>query len=117
MAVREKYMRMALEQAEKGRGRVSPNPMVGCVIVKGRKVIGKGHHKKAGGPHAEVAALEMAGEKAMGATMYVTLEPCSHHGRTPAQQGWRYLWCLVGANGQPHVPGAAVGHAGENALR
>ncbi|GAB4258480.1 bifunctional diaminohydroxyphosphoribosylaminopyrimidine deaminase/5-amino-6-(5-phosphoribosylamino)uracil reductase RibD [Thermincola ferriacetica] len=78
-----KYMRMALELAAKARGNTSPNPMVGAVIVKDGRVIGKGYHMKAGTPHAEVHALREAGELSRGATMYVTLEPCSHYGRTP----------------------------------
>lgn len=76
-------MRMALELAKKGLGRTSPNPAVGCIIVKGGRVVGKGWHKKAGGPHAEVEALKAAGKRANGATLYVTLEPCCHHGKTP----------------------------------
>ncbi|WP_073478357.1 bifunctional diaminohydroxyphosphoribosylaminopyrimidine deaminase/5-amino-6-(5-phosphoribosylamino)uracil reductase RibD [Desulfatibacillum alkenivorans] len=77
------YMRQALALAEKGTGSTSPNPMVGAIIVKDGKVIGQGWHKKAGGPHAEIFALEEAGADAKGATMYVTLEPCNHHGKTP----------------------------------
>ena len=79
----EKYMRMAIELAKKGAGAVNPNPMVGAVVVKNGEVIGKGYHKFFGGPHAEVYALEEAGEDARGATIYVTLEPCSHYGKTP----------------------------------
>ena len=79
----EKYMRMAIELAKKGAGAVNPNPMVGAVVVKNEEVIGKGYHKFFGGPHAEVYALEEAGEDAHGATIYVTLEPCSHYGKTP----------------------------------
>jgi diaminohydroxyphosphoribosylaminopyrimidine deaminase/5-amino-6-(5-phosphoribosylamino)uracil reductase len=79
----EDYMRMALSLAEQGRGWTSPNPMVGAVIVKDGSVVGRGFHAKAGMPHAEVNALEDAGEKAQGATLYVTLEPCNHTGRTP----------------------------------
>lgn len=79
----EKYMDLALELAEKGRGYVNPNPMVGAVVVKDGEIIGKGWHKFYGGPHAEVYALDEAGEKAEGATIYVTLEPCSHFGKTP----------------------------------
>ena len=75
----EKYMRMAIELAKKGAGAVNPNPMVGAVVVKNGEVIGKGYHKFFGGPHAEVYALEEAGEDARGATIYVTLEPCSHY--------------------------------------
>jgi diaminohydroxyphosphoribosylaminopyrimidine deaminase/5-amino-6-(5-phosphoribosylamino)uracil reductase len=80
----EKYMRMALRLAEKARGRTSPNPMVGAVVVKSGKVIGRGYHRKAGEPHAEAIALKKAGKAARGATLYVTLEPCSHTDkRTP----------------------------------
>ncbi len=76
-------MRRAIELAGRGRGRTSPNPMVGCVVVQGGEVVGEGWHPFAGGPHAEAAALAAAGEAARGATVYVTLEPCDHHGRTP----------------------------------
>lgn len=77
------YMQMALEEAGKGLGRTSPNPAVGAVIVKGGEVIGRGYHHRAGTPHAEIHALDDAGPKARGATLYVTLEPCNHTGRTP----------------------------------
>jgi diaminohydroxyphosphoribosylaminopyrimidine deaminase/5-amino-6-(5-phosphoribosylamino)uracil reductase len=76
-------MRMALALAEKGAGYVSPNPMVGAVVVKDGVVVGRGYHRAVGGPHAEVNAIDDAGEKSAGATIYVTLEPCNHHGRTP----------------------------------
>lgn len=76
------YMQMALELASQARGRTSPNPMVGAVIVKDQEVVGKGFHAKAGTAHAEVVALADAKERAAGATIYVTLEPCCHHGRT-----------------------------------
>lgn len=79
----EKFMRRALELAVKAIGRTSPNPLVGCVIVKDKQVVGEGYHLKAGTPHAEVHALAVAGDQARGATAYVTLEPCSHFGRTP----------------------------------
>ena len=79
----EKYMRMAIELAKRGAGAVNPNPMVGAVVVKNGKVIGEGYHKFFGGPHAEVYALEDAGKEAEGAAIYVTLEPCSHYGKTP----------------------------------
>lgn len=79
----KKYMARALELAALGEGAVNPNPLVGAVVVKNNKVIGEGYHKKYGGPHAEVFALEMAGEEARGADIYVTLEPCSHYGKTP----------------------------------
>ncbi len=79
----EKYMRRALKLAAKGRGRTSPNPMVGCVIVKDGRIIGEGYHKKYGGPHAERNALAACSEDTSGADMYVTLEPCCHFGKTP----------------------------------
>ncbi|MFA7424799.1 MAG: bifunctional diaminohydroxyphosphoribosylaminopyrimidine deaminase/5-amino-6-(5-phosphoribosylamino)uracil reductase RibD [Desulfosarcinaceae bacterium] len=77
------FMQMALDLAALGAGHTSPNPMVGAVVVKDGQVVGKGYHQRAGGPHAEVLALDEAGDRAMGATLYVTLEPCNHHGRTP----------------------------------
>ncbi|MCM8790881.1 MAG: bifunctional diaminohydroxyphosphoribosylaminopyrimidine deaminase/5-amino-6-(5-phosphoribosylamino)uracil reductase RibD [Candidatus Omnitrophica bacterium] len=79
----EKYMRVAINLAKKGIGHTSPNPAVGAVIVKNGRIVGKGYHKKCGLPHAEVNALKEAGFLAKGATMYVTLEPCNHFGRTP----------------------------------
>ncbi|HUW18965.1 MAG TPA: bifunctional diaminohydroxyphosphoribosylaminopyrimidine deaminase/5-amino-6-(5-phosphoribosylamino)uracil reductase RibD [Sedimentisphaerales bacterium] len=82
----EKYMQAALKLARRGIGSVEPNPAVGCLIVKANQTIGKGWHKKFGGPHAEVNALEdcrTLGVNPKGATMYLTLEPCSHHGKTP----------------------------------
>ncbi len=79
----EKYMKLALELAEKGRGKVNPNPMVGAIIVKKNKVIGKGYHECYGEAHAEVKAFQNATEDVEGATLYVTLEPCSHYGKTP----------------------------------
>ena len=77
------YMRLALREAKKGLGRTSPNPCVGAVVVKSGKLVGKGYHRKAGTPHAEIHALQDAGTKTKGATLYVTLEPCNHTGRTP----------------------------------
>ncbi|HBA53496.1 MAG: bifunctional diaminohydroxyphosphoribosylaminopyrimidine deaminase/5-amino-6-(5-phosphoribosylamino)uracil reductase RibD [Syntrophorhabdus aromaticivorans] len=79
----EQYMQMALSLARRGMGMTSPNPMVGAVLVKGSRVIGKGYHRRAGFPHAEVLALNEAGDEARGATLYVNLEPCVHVGRTP----------------------------------
>ena len=79
----EKFMAEALKIARNAEGRTSPNPMVGAVIVKDGRIIAEGWHRKAGTPHAEIHALNMAGELAKNSTMYVTLEPCSHFGRTP----------------------------------
>ena len=76
-------MRRALELARRGRGRVEPNPLVGAVVVRDGRVVGEGHHAEFGGAHAERRALEAAGEAADGATVYVNLEPCAHHGKTP----------------------------------
>lgn len=78
-----KFMKRALELALLRKGLTHPNPTVGCVIVKDGEIVGEGYHERAGMPHAEVVALEKAGEKARGSTMYVTLEPCTHFGRTP----------------------------------
>lgn len=80
----EKYMRLAMQLAGNAIGRTSPNPLVGAVIVKDNRVVGCGWHRKAGTPHAEVHALNQAGELAQGADVYVTLEPCAHYGKTPS---------------------------------
>ncbi|MBT8367087.1 MAG: bifunctional diaminohydroxyphosphoribosylaminopyrimidine deaminase/5-amino-6-(5-phosphoribosylamino)uracil reductase RibD [Deltaproteobacteria bacterium] len=77
------FMQMALDLAIKGKGFTSPNPMVGAVVVNENQVVGSGYHQKVGGPHAEVHAIDAAGDRAKGATLYVTLEPCNHTGRTP----------------------------------
>lgn len=79
----ERYMREALELARRGAGTASPNPMVGAVVVAGGRVVGRGFHVRPGSPHAEALAIEEAGEAARGGTLYVTLEPCAHWGRTP----------------------------------
>ena len=77
------YMAHALRLAERGLTSTDPNPRVGCVLVKGGDIVGEGWHERVGEPHAEIHALQQAGERAAGATAYVTLEPCCHHGRTP----------------------------------
>jgi diaminohydroxyphosphoribosylaminopyrimidine deaminase/5-amino-6-(5-phosphoribosylamino)uracil reductase len=82
-AADNQWMALALRLAERGLYTTSPNPRVGCLLVKENKVIGEGWHERAGEPHAEVHALRAAGKLARGATAYITLEPCSHHGRTP----------------------------------
>lgn len=79
----QKFMEIALELAARGRGFTSPNPMVGAVIVRAGKIVGRGFHQAAGGPHAEVHAIDDAGPEARDATLYVTLEPCNHTGKTP----------------------------------
>ncbi len=77
------WMRRALLEAAKGLGSVEPNPMVGALVVSDNQLVGAGYHKRFGGPHAEVNALNEAGGRARGATLYVTLEPCCHFGKTP----------------------------------
>lgn len=77
------YLRLACRLARRAAGRTSPNPMVGAVIVRAGRIVGSGYHRFAGGDHAEIIALKRAGARARGATLYLTLEPCSHHGRTP----------------------------------
>src|SRR6266567_8772411 len=76
-------MERALDLARRGWGRVAPNPLVGAVLLAGDGVVAEGYHGEYGGPHAEVVALEAAGERARGATLVVNLEPCAHHGKTP----------------------------------
>lgn len=82
-AIDELYLERALELARRGVGGTSPNPPVGAIVVSGGRIVGEGYHHRAGGPHAEVHALQAAGERARGATLYVSLEPCNHFGRTP----------------------------------
>lgn len=78
-----RFMHIALSQASKGLGKVNPNPLVGAVIVRGNNIIGTGYHEQFGGPHAEINAIRNANDSVEGATMYITLEPCSHYGKTP----------------------------------
>nr|WP_308936465.1 bifunctional diaminohydroxyphosphoribosylaminopyrimidine deaminase/5-amino-6-(5-phosphoribosylamino)uracil reductase RibD [Geobacter sp. SVR] len=115
-----RYMQRALKLARKGVGRTAPNPAVGCVIVKDGVIVGEGWHRKAGGPHAEVHALEMAGRAARGADVYVTLEPCCHTGKTPPcsdaliAAGVRRVVAAMG-DPNPQVNGGglrALAHAG-----
>ena len=79
----ESYIQLAIEIAKKGMGNVSPNPLVGCVIVKNDKIIGAGFHEKFGSSHAEINAINSANESIEGSALYVNLEPCSHTGKTP----------------------------------
>jgi len=113
----EKHMRRAIELALKGRGRTRPNPLVGAVLVKNGRVVGEGYHRKAGGPHAEIHALRQAGERARGAELFINLEPCCHHGRTPPCTG-----ALIGAGVRRVVvgqrdPNPRVAGRGLRALR
>ncbi|MFW6011789.1 MAG: bifunctional diaminohydroxyphosphoribosylaminopyrimidine deaminase/5-amino-6-(5-phosphoribosylamino)uracil reductase RibD, partial [Desulfosalsimonas sp.] len=107
------YMKTALELAEKGRGWTSPNPMVGAVIVKHGEIVGRGWHESPGGPHAEVNAIADAGRQARDATIYVTLEPCNHHGRTPPctkailEAGIKKVVCAM-TDPNPDVAGGGV---------
>lgn len=108
-----KWMDLALRLAWRGQGRVEPNPMVGCVLVRGGRLVGAGFHRRFGGPHAEVFALRQAGRRAQGATAYVTLEPCCHHGKTPPctdaliAAGVRRVFAATGDDGE-HVRGKGV---------
>src|SRR5579862_9042917 len=77
------WMLRALELAERGRGHVEPNPLVGAVVVRDGQIVGEGWHQRFGEAHGEIHALEAAGDAARGSTLYVTLEPCCHHGKTP----------------------------------
>lgn len=77
------FMLRAIGLAKKAKGKTFPNPLVGAVVVKDGEIVGEGHHRKAGAPHAEVIALRRAGKKAKKADLYVNLEPCAHYGRTP----------------------------------
>jgi len=114
-------MKQALEIAQKGRGFTSPNPMVGAVIVKNDKVIAKGYHEAAGKAHAEVKAIEIAGPEAVGATLYVTLEPCNHFGRTPPCTQ-RILQAGIGRvvvamkDPNPQVPGGGIEYLQSNGV-
>jgi len=83
MNVNERFMRLALRLARKGKGMTNPNPVVGAIVVKDDRIVGRGYHKKSGGPHAEIFALSQAKENSRGAKLYVTLEPCCHFGKTP----------------------------------
>lgn len=108
-------MNLALDLAEKGRGYTSPNPMVGAVVVKAGRIVGRGYHERAGGPHAEVHAIDEAGPDAHDADIYVTLEPCNHTGRTPPctekiiQAGIRRV-IMAMEDPNPHVKGGGMAY-------
>jgi diaminohydroxyphosphoribosylaminopyrimidine deaminase/5-amino-6-(5-phosphoribosylamino)uracil reductase len=109
----ERFMRKALSLARRGRGSTSPNPLVGALVVKEGRIIGSGYHKRAGAPHAEAEAIAEAGKGARGATLYVTLEPCHHYGRTPPctrailESGIRTVVIGIG-DPNPHVEGGGA---------
>lgn len=106
-------MRRALTLAERGSGQVSPNPMVGCVIVKNGRIVGEGFHKRYGGPHAESGAFKQAGPKAHNASLYINLEPCTHWGNTPpcapqvAQSGIKEAYISI-KDPDPRVAGRGI---------
>jgi diaminohydroxyphosphoribosylaminopyrimidine deaminase/5-amino-6-(5-phosphoribosylamino)uracil reductase len=112
-----RHMRRALRLAKRGAGSVSPNPMVGAVVVSRGRIVGEGYHRRTGGPHAETDALSAAGGKARGGDLYVTLEPCCHHGRTPPctdaviRSGIRRVWVAI------EDPNPVVNGKGVQALR
>ncbi len=114
-------MRRALDLAERGNGYVNPNPLVGAVLVKNGEVVGEGYHTAYGAPHAEVEALRDAGEEATRATMYVTLEPCTHHGKTPPcseaiiEAGVREVFVAT-RDPNPKVSGGGAGRLEEAGL-
>jgi diaminohydroxyphosphoribosylaminopyrimidine deaminase/5-amino-6-(5-phosphoribosylamino)uracil reductase len=110
----DQFMHLALQLAEKGRGKTSPNPMVGAVVAKRGRILAKGHHKKCGGPHAEAVALKACKERAKGATLYINLEPCCHFGKTPPctdliiESGIKKLVCAT-LDPNPQVNGKGLG--------
>ena len=112
-ALAERHLRRALELAERGLYTTDPNPRVGCVIADGENILGEGWHARAGEPHAEVLALRAAGPRARGADVYVTLEPCSHTGRTPPcadaliAAGAARVWCCT-KDPSPKVAGGGI---------
>lgn len=119
------YLERAFSLAERGRFSVSPNPMVGAVLVRGGRIVGEGHHRRAGEAHAEILALREAGTRARGADLYLTLEPCAHQGRTPpcapalAAAGLRRV-VVAGSDPNPLVSGrgiAALRRAGVEVIR
>ncbi|MDI6871852.1 MAG: bifunctional diaminohydroxyphosphoribosylaminopyrimidine deaminase/5-amino-6-(5-phosphoribosylamino)uracil reductase RibD [Bacillota bacterium] len=114
----ERYMRLALRLAARGLGKTSPNPAVGAVVVSpGGRIVGQGYHRRAGLPHAEVEALTAAGSEARGATLYVNLEPCAHHGRTPPCAEAIIKAGVAKVHFAIHDPNPLVSGRGERLLR
>ncbi|WP_041283760.1 bifunctional diaminohydroxyphosphoribosylaminopyrimidine deaminase/5-amino-6-(5-phosphoribosylamino)uracil reductase RibD [Desulfobacca acetoxidans] len=111
----QRYMALALKLAARGVGCTSPNPMVGAVVVRDGYIVGRGYHRRYGGPHAEVEALRQAGSQADGATLYVTLEPCNHYGQTPPcteailAAGIRRV-VIANSDPNPHVAGGGAAY-------
>jgi len=109
----EHFMHMALRLAEKGKGKTSPNPMVGAVVVKKDRILARGYHRQFGGPHAEATALKACGNQAKGATLYINLEPCCHFGKTPPctdliiQSGVKKVVCAT-IDPNPQVNGKGI---------
>jgi diaminohydroxyphosphoribosylaminopyrimidine deaminase/5-amino-6-(5-phosphoribosylamino)uracil reductase len=118
----QEFMRLALDLAEKGRGKTSPNPMVGAVVIKNGKIIAKGYHKKFGGPHAEAIAIKACKREAKGATLYTTLEPCCHFGKTPPctdliiQSGIKKVVCAA-IDPNPMVNGKGLKYLTKQGIR
>lgn len=110
-----KFMQRALDLARLGIGRTRPNPLVGAVLVKDNKIVGEGYHRQFGGPHAEINALDMAKDAAKDSTLYVTLEPCSHHGKTPpcceaiVESGVKRVVCAI-QDPNPLVAGKGIAY-------
>jgi diaminohydroxyphosphoribosylaminopyrimidine deaminase/5-amino-6-(5-phosphoribosylamino)uracil reductase len=110
-----KFMQRALDLARLGIGRTRPNPLVGAVLVKDNKIVGEGYHRQFGGPHAEINALDMAKDAAKDSTLYVTLEPCSHHGKTPpccdaiVESGVKRVVCAI-RDPNPLVAGKGIAY-------
>src|SRR4030042_2258843 len=116
------YMKLALRLAARGAGRVSPNPMVGALVVRRGEIVGRGYHRRLGGPHGEVEALRDAGEKARGATLYVTLEPCNHQGRTPpctqaVLEGGVHRVVIATLDPNPQVTGGGAAYLAAQGLK
>lgn len=114
-------MALALKLAAKGAGYTSPNPMVGAVVVKDGHIVGQGYHHGYGQPHAEVEALRQAGPLTQGATLYVTLEPCNHHGKTPpcttaVLAAGIYRVVIANADPNPRVTGGGVAYLRDQGL-